>query len=88
MTTVELSPSAKASALVGGAPRVVGVSAKCLVAGGGVAYNPVTKRVHNFVSLSFEGNNVDEVVVDEGRGGVGPIANQDDIENTIGSTIY
>lgn len=33
VTTVELSPSAKASALVGGAPRVIGVSSKCLVAG-------------------------------------------------------
>ena len=33
VTTVELSPSAKASALVGGAPCAVGLSAKCLVAG-------------------------------------------------------
>ena len=33
VTAVELSPSAKASALVGGAPCVIGVSAKCLVAG-------------------------------------------------------
>ena len=33
VTTVELSPSAKASALFGGAPCVIGVSAKCLVAG-------------------------------------------------------
>ena len=33
VATVELSPSAKASALVGGAPCAVGLSAKCLVAG-------------------------------------------------------
>ena len=33
VTTVELSPSAKPSALGGGAPCVIGVSAKCLVAG-------------------------------------------------------
>ena len=33
VATVELSPSAKASALVVGAPCVIGVSAKCLVAG-------------------------------------------------------